>query len=261
MANPQKEDGYTPISNEILNALGRVRIPGEANQVLYVIIRQTYGFQKKEDQIALSQFCEKTGMQKPDVCRALAKLLTMNIIVSKKANDKYGITAYGLNKNYEEWKPLAKKRLLAIKPIIVGNKANRVLAIKPHTKETITKERKKYAETSSAAPKSKKNDPKKDIRPLNLSEFLEKMRSSPHRYINLIGEYADQVQPNFTTRGQWHVFTTRNVRSASQLAPFSDDQITNAFTKIRSNIRSRDNPKGYITKWTLETLLDYIHEK
>lgn len=34
MAEPQKENGYTPIANEIMDALCRIRIPGEERQVL-----------------------------------------------------------------------------------------------------------------------------------------------------------------------------------------------------------------------------------
>ena len=60
MANPQKENGYTAIANEIMEALCRHRIPGEDRQVLDVIFRKTYGFNKIEDYISLSQFVDMT---------------------------------------------------------------------------------------------------------------------------------------------------------------------------------------------------------
>lgn len=81
MANPQIENGYTRISNEILEALARIRIPGEAMQIFLVIIRKIYGFQKKKDVIALSQFCLATGIQKPNVVRAIKQLQTMNLVI------------------------------------------------------------------------------------------------------------------------------------------------------------------------------------
>jgi len=37
MANPQLVDGYTRIDNALLDALARIRIPGEARQVFDVI--------------------------------------------------------------------------------------------------------------------------------------------------------------------------------------------------------------------------------
>jgi phage replication O-like protein O len=137
VSNPQKEHGYTAIANEIMEALARIRISGEARQVLDVIFRKTYGFNKKEDSIALSQFVLKTGLKKPSVSRALSKLDKMNII-NKKVNEKGNI--YRFNKQYDTWKPLTKK-------IIVNKKVNKrlqksksPLTKKLHTKETITKE-------------------------------------------------------------------------------------------------------------------------
>lgn len=47
MANPQCENGFTKIANELMEALAKIRIPGEARQVLDVIFRQTYGWNKK----------------------------------------------------------------------------------------------------------------------------------------------------------------------------------------------------------------------
>ncbi len=154
MANPQAEDGYTKIANEIMEALARIRIPGEARQVLDVILRKTYGWGKKKDRIALSQFYESTGgMKKPSISRAIKMLLAIKLItVSEKAN-RNG-QEYEFNKDYETWNPLAKKLTLAItlkgvseKANAVSNKAkNRLQKSLPQkkketiTKETITKE-------------------------------------------------------------------------------------------------------------------------
>ena len=113
MANPQKENGYTAISNEIMEALIKIRIPGEAMQVLFCIIRKTYGFHKLEDTIPLSQFAKYTGINKPCIVRALKKLQLMNLIVIKKDN-KFN-TRYCFQKNYDRWKPLSKKITHVIK--------------------------------------------------------------------------------------------------------------------------------------------------
>lgn len=106
MASPQKENGFTPIANEILEALAMIRIPGEANQLLQVIIRKTYGFNKSEDAIALSQFVLKTGLKKNSVCRAINKLKQMNII-HQKVNDI--AKTYRFNKDFSTWRPFTKK--------------------------------------------------------------------------------------------------------------------------------------------------------
>lgn len=109
MADVQIENGYIKIANELFEAFARIRIAGEARQVLDVILRKTYGYGKKEDRISLSQFCLATYMSKTRVCQALIKLYRMNLI-TKKGND-LGST-YGFNKDFDTWKPLPKKEIL-----------------------------------------------------------------------------------------------------------------------------------------------------
>jgi phage replication O-like protein O len=106
MANPQKEDGHVRIANEIIEALCRIRIPGECRQILDFIIRKTWGFGKKEDRISLSQFHLGTGISKRNVRRAIGKLLLMNLAVKK---DLPPIPIYRFNKDFDSWKPMSKK--------------------------------------------------------------------------------------------------------------------------------------------------------
>jgi phage replication O-like protein O len=109
VASPQKENGYTTIANELFEALARTRISGEARQVLDVIFRKTYGFNKKKDFVALSQFCECTGLTKQSASRALKKLIEMGIVDKKDKGSPVAGNAYEIIKDYEKWKPLSKK--------------------------------------------------------------------------------------------------------------------------------------------------------
>lgn len=106
-ASPQIDNGYTRIANELLEALARIRINGEARQCLDVILRKTYGFQKKKDRISLSQFFALTGISKINICRAIDKLIKMNIIIIEKDNRKGNF--YLIQKDYTRWKSLSKK--------------------------------------------------------------------------------------------------------------------------------------------------------
>ena len=126
--SPQCEDGFTRIANELIEALALIRIPGESMQIFLVILRKTYGFGKKEDRISLAQFTETTGIPKPRIVRALAKLLDMKIIV-KSGSGHY--PNYGVNKYHGTWEKLPKK---AINIAIEGN------AMEPldNTDETVT---------------------------------------------------------------------------------------------------------------------------
>jgi phage replication O-like protein O len=108
MANPQIEEGYVRIATEIQDAFCRTRIPGEERQVLDVIIRKTYGWNKCEDTISLSQFTEITGLAKQHVARSIKSLLSKKIItVTKNGDNKPQV--FKLNKNHEEWRVSPKK--------------------------------------------------------------------------------------------------------------------------------------------------------
>lgn len=106
MANPQIEHGFTRIANELLEALARIRVPGEARQVLDTILRKTYGYSKKEDAVSLSQFHLATGLSKSHICDALKKLKAMNLI-TENGNDI--AKNYSIIKDFSLWKPLPKK--------------------------------------------------------------------------------------------------------------------------------------------------------
>lgn len=113
---PQTEDGFTRIANELMDALARTRISGEARQVLDAIIRKTYGWQKTSDDISLSQFMLITGLKKPTICKAINKLLSMNIIIKSgcasslfSKQGKAITSTYSVQKNHKFWKLLPKK--------------------------------------------------------------------------------------------------------------------------------------------------------
>lgn len=118
MANPQKENGYVAIANEIMEALAKIRIPGQARQVLDVILRKTYGWQKKEDHISLSQFEAATGLKRSNVCQCLKILEGINIIYRGSPKNHttqstksyyHQIQLYGFQKDFEKWHPVPKK--------------------------------------------------------------------------------------------------------------------------------------------------------
>lgn len=97
MASPQKENGYVPIANELLERLVKTGLLGSEYQVLFFFIRKTYGFNKKEDKVSLTQFEKGTGVSRPTVVKALKNLVAQNILV------KSALLVYKLNKDYDTW--------------------------------------------------------------------------------------------------------------------------------------------------------------
>jgi phage replication O-like protein O len=135
MANPQTEDGFTKIANEIMEALAKTRIPGEARQVFDFILRKTYGWNRKEVDISLAEFVEGTGLSKVHVCRAIEGVLLKRNLITKKGNAQSLFTkkgndvlkTYGIQKDFEEWRSLPKKVTVPKKVIHVTQKGNQTL--------------------------------------------------------------------------------------------------------------------------------------
>lgn len=96
-----EQDGFTKIPNEILEEMARSSVFCHRTRILSAILRKTAGWNKKEDWISLSQFEGMTGIEKPNVCRALKQLLQVKIII--KSDNKYRIN--GITK---AWQALSK---------------------------------------------------------------------------------------------------------------------------------------------------------
>ena len=91
VASPQKENGYTPIANKILDALMKYRIPGEKIQVLHCIFRMTYGYNRKEVELSNNQIAEMTGLKRQNVVRSLSWLESKRILCRIKNDSKVRI--------------------------------------------------------------------------------------------------------------------------------------------------------------------------
>jgi phage replication O-like protein O len=169
MASPQCEDGYTKIANELLEALYKITLGGSEAQVLFAIIRKTYGFQKKMDTISVSQLEEMTCISRRMVIYTIQNLEAKNMItVNRKRGRgvKNEINEISIQKKYNEWvvqgksiqyKNTLEKQRLAYqksKEIVVqgieGSARNGSLVVQGNTKKgqflAPTKERKKTKE-------------------------------------------------------------------------------------------------------------------
>jgi phage replication O-like protein O len=126
--NPQLEDGFTPIANDIMDALARTRFSGYERSVLDFLFRKTYGWAKKSDLIALSQFVDGTGISKSNVSHTLRRLESRNIVVVVKS-DNGNLTRYEFNKHYGEWVALSKSTTLSKSTMIPLLKSTPTISI------------------------------------------------------------------------------------------------------------------------------------
>ena len=98
--SPQLEDGNTRIANELLEAMCRAGLSARQWAVVMVVVRKTYGYGKKADDISLSQFESITGIAKPHVSRAVNDLIAANVL--RRTAGTFG-NRLSMNKRYQQW--------------------------------------------------------------------------------------------------------------------------------------------------------------
>lgn len=100
MSDVQTENGYTRIANELLDEIVRFNFTGRQQKILLAVIRKTYGYNKKADDISLKQFEDMTGIARRHVCVTIKELTSMNVL---KVHDGKHANHISLNKNYSHW--------------------------------------------------------------------------------------------------------------------------------------------------------------
>lgn len=142
MANPQKENGFTPISNEILENIIKLNLNSSELRILLTVIRKTYGWNKKEDKIPLTQFQEYTGLSRPTVVESLKRLVKYALLFKSKD------CVYSVQKDWEKW---VVKRTLLVKSRPFPSKAD----LTATSKADLTLKRKKDTIKRKKLPYSK----------------------------------------------------------------------------------------------------------
>lgn len=102
----QIEDGHTKIANELLDAILRFPFSKRELKIVLAVIRKTYGWNKKMDDISLSQIESLTGIFRTHLSKSINDLVSMKVLL--KQSGKYG-QMLGINKNYSQWRGLPKQ--------------------------------------------------------------------------------------------------------------------------------------------------------
>jgi phage replication O-like protein O len=123
--NPQLEDGYARIANEILDALSRTRLSDYESRCIHFLWRKTYGWHdkrgktKKDDAISFGQWSDGTGVDRRNIIRTLAGLTKRRIIqrttVSLPGRNITNI--WNFNKHYLEWEGFEAKPVATETPV------------------------------------------------------------------------------------------------------------------------------------------------
>lgn len=101
--SPQKENGFTSIANEILEATQQYKFTLNELKIVMCVWRFTYGFNRKSHQMSLSFFENQTGIGRKRLNDSLKKLVECNVLMKETGNAKYS-NVYSFNKYYTDWK-------------------------------------------------------------------------------------------------------------------------------------------------------------
>ena len=103
MANPQKENGFTSIANELLEVVQMYRFTLNELKIIMCVWRFTYGFNRKKHEMSLGFIMKHTGLSRSRVNDSLKKLLEYNVINKVNQGNAKQSNAYQFNKDYESW--------------------------------------------------------------------------------------------------------------------------------------------------------------
>lgn len=97
---PQVEDGFTRIANALLEAILAFGFTQRELLVLLAILRKTYGYGKKTDDMSASQISAICKVPRQHVATTLVNLALRNIIF--KSPGQYG-SIIGIQKDHRKW--------------------------------------------------------------------------------------------------------------------------------------------------------------
>lgn len=109
--NPQLEDGYTRIANEILDQIMKVSLNGTQFRLILAIWRYTYGYQRKGHYLSIRFLAKVIGASRSQVERELSALIDRKIVKVLETGNRGRML--GFNKNYTEWEDCPPRRGLS----------------------------------------------------------------------------------------------------------------------------------------------------
>jgi phage replication O-like protein O len=110
-ASPQLEDGYLRIANEVVVQLIQADLGTEFSLIM-AVLRQTWGWNRKEAKISTAELCLMIKRPKSTVDRVLRALVRRNILTESKGGGRGIRSEWGFNKNWKSWLTVSQMRQL-----------------------------------------------------------------------------------------------------------------------------------------------------
>jgi len=238
MSSPQIENGYTRIANEILERLSFAGINGSEYRILLVVVRKTYGFNKKKDMISLSQYENATKMGRKEVVETIKDLVGKKILIKKD-------NIYQFNKNWEEWVVGKRPPQWAKAPYGSGQKPTKGSGQKPthkRNKETNTKD---IAEQAPPV--------------WNLEDKLQEMEKMENSYLDIIATFIREKPVVVENAKQLSAIISRYCRISKKLSgAYTNKQIFETVKKIQADNQDKKRRGNEQIEWSVDTIYKYL---
>lgn len=103
MASPSIENGYTPIANELLDAIYQTVFNATQLKIMLFIMRYTFGYSRKQHKISITFIAKGTGISKRYISSELNKLIEFKVVRVVKGYTVTESRLLELNKDYSQW--------------------------------------------------------------------------------------------------------------------------------------------------------------
>lgn len=272
----QVENGnFTRIINILLEGLAAVGLNGCEYAILIHLIRKTYGFSKKNDEISISQFVKATGFSARMVLKALSRLQLVNIItLVRRGNSKISSNIWEINKYVNTWRTTELKCTSALF-------GNQLVNYSAYTKEII-----KEITTCSTEQALLANNKKMDYQPIdddgnalvvkkrgksrfkpdlpfNYENQLQWLSKAPQTMYKIIALYWAMKNYRFDNWDQYYAQLSRDSKPAKSLSGYSGADLTKAMKYCQQHTKPI-KADGW-ESWTLESVgkkvADLINKK
>lgn len=101
--NPQIEDGYAKIANELAEAFAAYPFTSIQHQIIWAVLRQTYGYNRKFHAISIGFLVKATGRSRSKVAKAVSDLIKANVLIEYSSGEGCASRVLGINKLYKTW--------------------------------------------------------------------------------------------------------------------------------------------------------------
>lgn len=182
MANPQKERGYTPIANEIIEHLIKVRLSGSQFRIILAVMRYTYGFNRTQHELSDTYLAKAIGVSRHNLNRDIRPLFRMNILTVIKRGQIDGTRSIlALNKDYDTWN-------ISNSITGIGNDTNPV--IETDTTTAIENDTNSSINSDTQEKKERNKELKKELKKERPANKTDKANKTVTANKNYYGEYG-----------------------------------------------------------------------